>query len=227
MQLAKTNYQFFQKKAETFFNSLLKKYSRNIDNARDDGKHLVHSEFMRNVLKHYQDVRKDLGVNNSLLYEVNEECKKDGNKKINEVFEKKLMLTAEKNYPSLIKKLSSLNALDDFIIYLRSEGKKFTEERLKPEVNKPTIIWKGEIELEFVQLIYALNTAGYLNNEKNEITSLVKEVASAFNIKLGKNWQSNLSKSVNNRKQNYIPEIFLKLQTAFEDYRVRQINKSR
>jgi hypothetical protein len=90
---------------------------------------------------------------------------------------------------------------------------------------KSTVIWRRENETEFVQLIYALHQAGYLDNEEKRITYLVEQMADALNIKLGAHWQSNFSKSINARKAGYQPKIFDDLKTAFINYREKLINK--
>ena len=89
------------------------------------------------------------------------------------------------------------------------------------------INWKGNNETEFIQLIYALHEAGYLYNEEKQITNLVWQMAHAFNVRLGGNWQSNFSKSINNRKTGYEPKIFDDLKKSFIGYRDKLINKKK
>jgi hypothetical protein len=89
------------------------------------------------------------------------------------------------------------------------------------------INWKGTNETEFIQLIYALHEAGYLYNEERQITSLVWQMADAFNVRLGRNWQSNFSHSINNRKLGYEPKIFKDLKKYFIAYRDKLINKKK
>ena len=87
--------------------------------------------------------------------------------------------------------------------------------------------WKGTNETEFVQFVYALHEAGYLKNETKEITTLVRQMAEVFNFSLGEHWQSNFSKSINTRNQDYKPKIFAELERAFLTYRDTQINKKK
>jgi hypothetical protein len=87
--------------------------------------------------------------------------------------------------------------------------------------------WEGQNETEFVQLIYSLFEAGYISNQNHEITKLVTQIASLFNFQLGKNWQSNLSKSINNTNFEYRPEIFDKIEQGFRNYRDKKINKNK
>jgi hypothetical protein len=71
---------------------------------------------------------------------------------------------------------------------------------------------------EFVQLIYALHGAGYLNNGKGEITKIVESLAGVLGVALSKNWQSNLSASVHRSNRDYQPSIFSKIAEAYSEY---------
>ncbi len=76
---------------------------------------------------------------------------------------------------------------------------------------------------EFVQLIYALHSAGYLNNGKGEITKIVESLAGTLGVTLGKNWQSNLSASIHRSNSDYQPAIFGKISAAYAEYAERLI----
>jgi len=78
--------------------------------------------------------------------------------------------------------------------------------------------WTGKSKTEFVQLIYAIYHAKLINNNKDEITKIVEDMAKVFNYDIGDNWQDLLSKSVNNRKNGYVPKIFENLKNAFIEY---------
>lgn len=71
---------------------------------------------------------------------------------------------------------------------------------------------------EFVQLIYGLYQAGFINDGKGEITKIVEELAEVFGVSLGKNWQSNHSASIHKAKHDYQPLIFHKIRQAYEAY---------
>ena len=71
---------------------------------------------------------------------------------------------------------------------------------------------------EFVQLIYALHEAGYLNNGTGEITKIVESLADTLSVSLSKNWQSNLSASIHKSNSDYQPPIFGKIATAYGVY---------
>ena len=114
-----------------------------------------------------------------------------------------------------IKILANLSALKDFL------DESYAKENAKDEsasINS-SIIWEGENQTEFVQMIYSLYHSGILTNIENEKTKLVKQIASYFNIQLSKNWQSNLSKAVNNRNNDYEPQIIKKMQMGYDIYK--------
>lgn len=89
------------------------------------------------------------------------------------------------------------------------------------------IYWKGENETEFVQFIYALHGAGYIEHDSKQIKNLVEDFAYFLNFPLGKNWQVNLSTSIHKRNSDYAPLIFNKLDKAYKDFRVKKINKKK
>lgn len=93
------------------------------------------------------------------------------------------------------------------------------------ERQQSKIIWKGNNQTEFVQLIYALYHSKLITNETNEITKLVEEASKVFNINLSKNWKSNFSKSKNNRNNDYEPKIFENLKGAYLEYVDKSIKK--
>lgn len=81
------------------------------------------------------------------------------------------------------------------------------------------IKWKGKNKTEFVQLIYALYEDGLIDNEKSEVTKLVADLAIILGLDLGKNWQSNHTKSITNRNNDYDIKIFDRIKRAYENYR--------
>jgi hypothetical protein len=71
---------------------------------------------------------------------------------------------------------------------------------------------------EFVQLVYGLHQAGFINKGKGEIIKITEALAEVFEIDLGKNWQSNHSASIHKAKGNYVPPIFDKIKEAYLKY---------
>lgn len=82
------------------------------------------------------------------------------------------------------------------------------------------IKWTGtkDNKNEFVQLIYGLHQAGFINSGKGEITKITEELANSFGIELGKNWQSNHSASIHKSKRDYEPPVFDKIKNAYLKY---------
>jgi hypothetical protein len=58
-----------------------------------------------------------------------------------------------------------------------------------------------------------------LTIEGNEKTKLVEEVAIYFNIKLSEHWQSNLSKAVSKRNNDYEPQIIEKIKSGYYKFK--------
>ncbi|MBS1779253.1 MAG: RteC domain-containing protein [Bacteroidetes bacterium] len=92
-----------------------------------------------------------------------------------------------------------------------------------------TIQWTGrrDNKNEFVQLIYALHQAGYLNKGQGEITKVVESLAEILQLELGKNWQSNLSASIHKSNWDYEPPIFKKIAKAYQDYAEKLIENKK
>lgn len=80
---------------------------------------------------------------------------------------------------------------------------------------------------EFVQLVYGLYRAGYLNEGNSEITKIVESLANVLNVSLGKGWQSNLSSSIHKSKRDYEPPIFDKIKQAYSRYADELVNAKR
>jgi len=80
--------------------------------------------------------------------------------------------------------------------------------------------WTGsrDNKNDFVQLIYGLHEAGYLNKGSGEITKIVETLADILKVGLGKSWQSNLSSSIHKSKHDYEPPIFNKIKQAYLRY---------
>jgi hypothetical protein len=95
-------------------------------------------------------------------------------------------------------------------------------EQGSPESNQiiPVVKWTAskDNKNEFVQLIYSLHQAGYINGGKGEITKITETLAGVFGISLGNNWQSNHSASIHKAKRDYQPPIFRKIQEAYQTY---------
>jgi hypothetical protein len=85
---------------------------------------------------------------------------------------------------------------------------------------KYPVKWTGKKDNknEFVQLLYALHKAGFINEGKGEITKITEALAETFDISLGKGWQGNHSSSIHKANRNYQPPIFHKIQETYKRY---------
>lgn len=223
MRQALTPYKQFEKLTEKKYKILYNTYQHNFEKAREDSKSIAHSNFMNELFNTHKKIQNQLGIQCRFFIDINEELELDKMKTFETEFNQKFKSTKEKNKKSFLDTLSNQFAINKIIEYLRG-----IENETKPHIThkKLNIIWEGK-ELEFVQLFYALKEAGYLKNDKNEITTLIKDVAVAFNFNLGVYWQSNLSDNINNRNTDYQPKIFDKLKQGYNDYRERQIDKNK
>ncbi len=90
----------------------------------------------------------------------------------------------------------------------------------KSKKNNTIVQWTSakDTKNEFVQLIYGLHQAGFINKGKGEITKITEALSDMFEIDLGKNWQSNHSASIHKAKNNYQPPIFTKIKEAYLKY---------
>jgi hypothetical protein len=75
-----------------------------------------------------------------------------------------------------------------------------------------------EAKNDFVQLIYGLYMAGFINNGKGEITKITETLADAFGIELSKNWQSNHSASIHKSNADYVPVVFDRAKEEYLKY---------
>lgn len=91
------------------------------------------------------------------------------------------------------------------------------------------IKWTGKKDNknEFVQLVYGLHEAGLINQGQGEITKITETLAKVFNVDLGKGWQTNHSSSIHNVKNGYQPPIFHKIQSAYEQYAIEQVESKK
>lgn len=79
-----------------------------------------------------------------------------------------------------------------------------------------------DIKNEFVQLIYGLHQAGFINNGTGEVTKITETLAEVFGLDLGKNWQSNHSSSIHKANSDYEPQVFDKIKQAYIGYAATQ-----
>jgi hypothetical protein len=128
------------------------------------------------------------------------------------------LLASEK--PKLLKFLVRYMALQQIKERLSSLSIKADKTSQAENITLYPVMWTGSRNNnnEFVQLIYALHEAGYLNEGNGEITKIVESLASILKISLGKGWQSNLSSSVHKSKKDYEPPVFEKIKQAYLRY---------
>jgi len=110
------------------------------------------------------------------------------------------------------------------MLYLQREPE--FESNQKPSINYK-IQWtqKKENKNEFVQLVYALHEAGYINDGKGEILKIVEAMAQALNYKLSDHWHSNHYNSIHRQNSDYEPQIFKTLQQSYMKYSKKSLDE--
>ncbi len=225
----------FDEEVLSRYDSLVNSYIAKIDKAsNEDYKERTHNKILNDLRDEYRAIESTLKEFNQFISNIKDECGEDKDKKFETVFYEKFELLNSEGKQIVLTKLTQLAAINKMFGYLATESLKFRKSLyLGSELDttglnseaRTNLQWTGKSELEFVQLIYALHEARYLENDQDEITALVKQVAAAFNYKLGRNWQSNHSESINQRNADYESKVFEKLAKAYGRYRERLLNK--
>lgn len=220
----KTSYEFFSKYKKENFKKLKTDYESAVKKARN--KNLVSNEYYNSLSRtRYNEVQTELGENKNILLLIKDEMDIDIKKDFSKLFNNKINKIPTKNKKKTIALLAELDAMNDFFEYWNTHELNSLK---KEEVQtKEKILWKGNNETEFIQLIYMLYHSKLLSNESREITKLVKQVAKIFNLELGNNWESNLSNSIGRRNTDYKPQIISKLNNAWEEYSALKLDKKK
>ncbi len=127
---------------------------------------------------------------------------------------KKLALDKRKLFKLLIRSIA-------FTDIQKRMTEMFSETTLKSKLNSYNgLKWtaKKDNKNEFVQLIYGLHKAGFINEGKGEITKIIETLAEIFKIELGKGWQANHSSSIHKGNRDYKAKIFKTIEEAYHNY---------
>jgi hypothetical protein len=123
--------------------------------------------------------------------------------------------------------ITVLKCRQRYFSFLKEQYYKLTDQSQDPDETLESadsffispITWTNTNNNDFVRFIYGLYHAGFINNGEGEITKTVEQTAALFNVKLGKNWQSNFTKSKHDRNADYDHGSFFdKIKTAFLTY---------
>jgi hypothetical protein len=224
-----------EKGIEDFFNM-----HRNVVSEKLKEEFLARIEKARNKSKFYQKLRLEFRdrYNNiqsetipygfPVLFEIQELMDDDSSVTHEQALLQVVKVVSEKEIPNEVRKIATLEAYNDLNKFLGDyyhENFHVEDGELREESKlRSKIYWKGENETEFIQLVYALYEAKLITNDEDKITFLVKQLAEVFQVDLGKNWQSSLTKSITERNYDYEPKIFTKLQEGFKSYVKRRLN---
>lgn len=224
MKKKDTYYNQFLKEKKKVSTTFFKDYNEQIERAQEGYEQNITHKFLNNLHIKNREKQTELGINQRFFLELEVSLLEDRHKNIEIEFEKKFTLIAGDKL-SILKNIAELQAYLEVIQAIKEQIEDFenvNEFSEDEEIINTSIQWKGK-ELEFVQLVYSLYEAGYLTNNKEEITNLVKQLAKVFNYELSESWQSTLSDCVLNRNSDYEPKIFRKLIESFNDYRKERI----
>jgi RteC protein len=219
----------FEEKGKFFLEESKKDLNGRIQKARN--KIAALNNYTKTVLDvEYYQLQRKLGNNSRFLIDIAEILELDEDKEISVEFNLKLQSLIVENKSEFLFDLAKYKAADEMYIYCHRKSQELKP--VKSESNEAAqkqgdLNWLKNNETEFVQFVYALHYAGYISNQDNTVTKLVAQMAKAFNLQLGNNWQSNFSKSINERNADYLPNIFANIQQGFTKYRDSQINKQK
>lgn len=230
----KSYYSHLSKLSDTHLGDFKREFEQRVLGTRNKSK--AYKDYLRDY--HYpkrDEVQARLGYPNSLFFsKVYELYEDDISRSYEQIFNDEIEKIPDKARNVVLKDLAIYDAVIEFEKFYRSERYKYTESISYTDMEETPIIkgnsrlkWNGTNETEFIQFVYALHEAGYLCNQENEITKLVEQMALLFNFNLGRNWQINLSTSINKRNADYMPEIFANLSKGFATYRLKQLEKNK
>ena len=220
-------YQKLELEENKSYETLLEEYKKNIAKAPEKFKAKAHYKYYYYLNDLHQKLQITLGIHSRFFLEIEDYLEDDAEKSFENEFNLKYLKIQGENQDVLLRNLAIYRSYEKLFVYLHHEEAKYNN---KPTIGnlkeQPKIYWRGENMTEFTQFVYGLFHAGYLTNSSNEIEKLVEDVANAFNLKLSKNVQSNLSKSIHKSKAGYEPKIFKKIENAFKQYMDDLINKN-
>ena len=235
----KDYYKKYEKLSNEMFEHLKDDFLPRVNKARE--KLIACNKYSVEVVHPRQiALSKQLGGLVSFLNEVQITYDLGNTKERSEIFNEQFDKLESSKREDMLKHLAEKHALElmtDFVHQTFSDNVKinapnhsehvleFVAPAIEPRLLH-SVKWLGTNQTEFAQFVYALHEAGYIQHEKKEITSLVKDLAELLNFDLSESWQVNLSDSVHKRKTGYVPKFFDNLKKGYTDYQDRQVNKT-
>ncbi|MGC4034447.1 MAG: RteC domain-containing protein [Chitinophagaceae bacterium] len=242
-------YSQFEKLYQEKYARYLVKYHEELEDSTDDYKFQVHAAYLQKIYYNDTQIQATLKEHSHFLSDIKHYCGTHKTSNYQEQFDERMNFIETHDKNKLVDQLAEFEALMRTSTYIRSNEKNIEnpykeysplidptrliilpenhESKSMSTKTKNQIKWESNTELEFVQLVYSLFASGYLTNDKQEVTTLVKQVAEAFNIKLGKNWSSNFSKHIHKTDNDNRPIIFETLSKNFQAYKEKTIDKKK
>ncbi len=127
-------------------------------------------------------------------------------------------------FPSEHQKIISFHAAYLALNEIAKRIPGYLNKEEKIPIAKSVLKWTApkDTKNEFVQLVYGLHQAGFINNGTGEIIKITETLGEVFGLDLGKNWQSNHSASIHKANSDYKPQVFDKIEQAYIRYATGQ-----
>jgi len=215
-------YSEFIKERNLKLELLKAKYKSAIKKPKKQFKLEVHSVFFKTMNDEYIVLAQKIAPHYNFLQEIMTEHNHDPSKKISDLFDSKIKEITVAKFELMLQDLILNEAMNLFFTYLNKKFEELKPQNLNESPIQSALKWNADNETELIQLIYALNKAGYISGN---ITKIVPEFASLMNFPLGKNWKINHSSSIHNRKDGYQVKLFEKLKEKYNEYCIEQITK--
>lgn len=216
------SYKTFEKLSLKYFEAYKVEYDNKINNAIESKREVVHIHFLDSfILVEKLKIEGVLGQKFRIIHELEEEYGIDLRLSKEDIFNQKIEVHHKKEHKKLVENLARYDSIIKFYDHINKESPYAikTKESDKLPVNITGINWKGKTEIDFIHLVYALHTSGFIQNKNKEVTNLVEELAMLFDCKLSKNWMQNHSSNINKTASDYRPRVFKDLEDAYMEYR--------
>ena len=217
-----STYNQFQNLITKYLNDYEVEYDNKIYNAIETKRAIVHSNFLNHLIQVEKlKIETELGQKIRIIHELKEEFGVDSIFSEEDIFNQKIEAYPKQEHKKLIENLAKYDVIIKFYDHISKDSPyaiKTKESNTLP-TNISGIKWKGKTEIDFIHLVYALHTSGFMQNENKQVTNLVEELAKLFDFKLSKSWKQNHNSNINTTASDYTPRIFKELEDAYMKYR--------
>jgi hypothetical protein len=221
----KSFYNQFQDLATKYLNEYKVEYDNKLNNAIETKKAMVHRNYLDYLIRDKKiKIEGVLGQKFRIIHELEEEYGINSSLSKEDIFNQKIEVYPKNEHKKLIENLAKYDSIIKFYDFISKDSLYAinTIESNKLPTNITGIKWRGKTEIDFIHLVYALHTSGFLQNENKQVTNLVEELAKLFDFKLSKSWKQNHNSNINNTASDYKPRIFKELEESYIEYRKKK-----